>query len=538
MHIRCERCSTLYELDDALLAPEGSQVQCSRCEHVFTARPATQGAAPVTSGTPAAARPSPTPPPAALTPPPAALTPPPAAPTPVPAPQGSRAPASEPRAARSAQPSVYRPPASAPSVRANPVLRRDAVGAFEARIRRAARVRWIIPIAAAALVLLGGAGFLVVRLRIHPTTARARTDALALVALDDADSLDRAADRLEDALKRAPKTRALGADRVLAQVLRASALADERDALAAQVAERKAERERLARDARGSEDAPAPDDRAVQALERDARAADEHAQALAHAAQDSLSKLERELGEEPAVRRARAVQDALAGDRERALREVAKAHAAHAADAWVDLAEAAAIARGADAVAAERALAKVTVAHPELLRARYLLARAQAALGRRGDARTTLDALLAANAKHEGGRRLRDAISAAPAVAAAPDVAPPTAGPDGNGAPPQRKPIAPRAAPAGSRPTVGGRPETADAKLPAANDSVQPAAPLPVASPAPARSRGAGALAPAALPDPAPASGAPEVAPPEFDSGPARPALEPRATEDDAIRGG
>ncbi|HET7825361.1 MAG TPA: zinc-ribbon domain-containing protein, partial [Anaeromyxobacter sp.] len=39
MVIRCERCSTLYELDEALLAPGGSQVQCTRCQHVFTAFP-------------------------------------------------------------------------------------------------------------------------------------------------------------------------------------------------------------------------------------------------------------------------------------------------------------------------------------------------------------------------------------------------------------------------------------------------------------------------------------------------------------------
>ncbi|HEY6101289.1 MAG TPA: zinc-ribbon domain-containing protein, partial [Anaeromyxobacter sp.] len=32
MVIRCERCSILYELDEALLAPGGSQVQCTRCQ--------------------------------------------------------------------------------------------------------------------------------------------------------------------------------------------------------------------------------------------------------------------------------------------------------------------------------------------------------------------------------------------------------------------------------------------------------------------------------------------------------------------------
>jgi predicted Zn finger-like uncharacterized protein len=35
--IRCEKCATLYELDDNMLPPGGAPVQCSRCQHVFTA---------------------------------------------------------------------------------------------------------------------------------------------------------------------------------------------------------------------------------------------------------------------------------------------------------------------------------------------------------------------------------------------------------------------------------------------------------------------------------------------------------------------
>jgi predicted Zn finger-like uncharacterized protein len=38
--IRCEKCSTLYELDDKLLPPQGAPVQCSRCQFVFKAYPA------------------------------------------------------------------------------------------------------------------------------------------------------------------------------------------------------------------------------------------------------------------------------------------------------------------------------------------------------------------------------------------------------------------------------------------------------------------------------------------------------------------
>jgi predicted Zn finger-like uncharacterized protein len=38
--IRCEKCSTLYELDDKVLPPQGAPVQCSKCQFVFKAYPA------------------------------------------------------------------------------------------------------------------------------------------------------------------------------------------------------------------------------------------------------------------------------------------------------------------------------------------------------------------------------------------------------------------------------------------------------------------------------------------------------------------
>jgi predicted Zn finger-like uncharacterized protein len=37
--ISCEKCSTTYVLDDALIPPQGTPVQCTRCGHVFTAKP-------------------------------------------------------------------------------------------------------------------------------------------------------------------------------------------------------------------------------------------------------------------------------------------------------------------------------------------------------------------------------------------------------------------------------------------------------------------------------------------------------------------
>ena len=45
MRIRCERCATIYELDERRLPPHGALVKCTRCEHVFRAAPPAPGAA-------------------------------------------------------------------------------------------------------------------------------------------------------------------------------------------------------------------------------------------------------------------------------------------------------------------------------------------------------------------------------------------------------------------------------------------------------------------------------------------------------------
>ena len=62
MRIRCDKCSTVYELDDGLLPPQGAPVQCSTCQFVFTAfppRPARPQ--PVLEAPPAANSPQPEP---------------------------------------------------------------------------------------------------------------------------------------------------------------------------------------------------------------------------------------------------------------------------------------------------------------------------------------------------------------------------------------------------------------------------------------------------------------------------------------------
>lgn len=49
MFISCEKCSTTYTLDDRLISPGGTPVQCTRCGQVFTARPAPPPPAPAPS---------------------------------------------------------------------------------------------------------------------------------------------------------------------------------------------------------------------------------------------------------------------------------------------------------------------------------------------------------------------------------------------------------------------------------------------------------------------------------------------------------
>jgi predicted Zn finger-like uncharacterized protein len=37
--IQCEKCTTIYHLDESLLEPFGSKVRCSRCGHIFRVNP-------------------------------------------------------------------------------------------------------------------------------------------------------------------------------------------------------------------------------------------------------------------------------------------------------------------------------------------------------------------------------------------------------------------------------------------------------------------------------------------------------------------
>jgi hypothetical protein len=375
---------------------------------------------------------------------------------------------------------------AAPSVSRTPLLRRDTVGAFEARLRWSARWRWLAP-SLVLLVLAGAAaGWIALSRRGERAGARARAEALALAALDDAVSLDQAIGRLEEVERRSPGLRGAGADRALAQVLRAAGLAEDGEALAARLASRGAERERLRREQpAGWEEAERAAAADAQRLEPEVRAREERARALGAAALAVLQRLQADLGDAPEVARGLAAYHALGGERERVLGTV-RAARARAPDPWLDLAEGWLDARDQDRAARERALValgSLSGSHPELLRGRYLLARTQAALGRRAEAIATLDGLLAANARHEGARRLREELAAplAPAPSPAPSPAPPQ--PPVKVPAPARKPAPPPAPPAGGGAPAGAEGAAPGPAAPAAPPAAGSAETLPAAAP-------------------------------------------------------
>jgi tetratricopeptide (TPR) repeat protein len=269
---------------------------------------------------------------------------------------------------------------------------------------------------------------------------RLRAEAMALVAQDDLGSLERAEAALDGLAATEPELRAALADAALARALRASSQDEEAGAVSSR--------------------------------------------ALADRAREDLRKLEAEIGPDPAVRRAGAVAAALSGDRETAARAVRSLRSDGGHDRWAELAEGILEMEG-DGAARTRGLARLqalVAKSPELIRARYLVARTQAEAGRRQEALATLEALLAANPRHERARRLRETLSA-PVPQAEAVAAPAAPRPQPTEPPEEAAPRPPRpapAAPAPSAPAAAGEAAPGGETQPAASQPTAPVAPAPL----------------------------------------------------------
>jgi predicted Zn finger-like uncharacterized protein len=386
LRIRCERCATVYELDEKRFPARGALVKCTRCQHVFRAAPPVPDVSPVAPpddrtevfGFSSGASPE-------LT---ASYS---SAPAPAPATQGGSG------------------IAPVPPVSHGPQHPRRVAAAQKAAENHRAVWPWIVLallLVAAALVAVWFSS------RKRPDAAAlARLVALEeLVARDDRTSLELAVSR--GATDPSGEARALQA---LALLWLAS---DARDDAAPLLARVQALQAMLLRE--DADRAPGWDlrqdeiasrlDQARQGAaaiqERERRLLDAATVAAAAARPAGATELE--------LLRAQALRQALQEDAALST-TVREASTLDASDPWVEMALGLAAGRLGDPDI--RGLRSVATRHPRLLRARVLLARALHAAGQEGEALGILDEVLAENGDHESAKIRKAEILAPPRAA-------------------------------------------------------------------------------------------------------------------------
>lgn len=465
MIIRCERCSTLYDLDETLLAPQGSPVQCARCQAVFTAVPNRPGAPATPPATPSAPLESP--------PAPGATT---AGPSP--AEVSTVAPRRPPPG-----PNIYRrpQPAAAPAAPVRGRARagappRDAVSAMEARLRAAGRWKLaLVPVAVLAAAGLAYAGWSVLKRLPDPESQRQQAEAMALLSLDDAGSLGKAVDLLDLVQQGDHASRGAAGQRGLARALLVTAQAEEVEPLQERLAAVSAEKARLEREQPpGAEDGLRALTMETTRVEVELAPRRKQLEALRTRAAEELRLAAAESNGERDAAPGLAVLAVLDGNAE----EVARASdllRAKGPNQWAELVELWLAVRkdGASRDQAIPRLQALAGAHPNLIRARLVLARALLAAGRREEAISSVTLLLSANPHHERAQRLRVQLASSPPPASVPAAAPPPL-PKPAWTP---RPVVPAAAPAPASPV--------EAPPQAAANQVTAPAPAPVAVPPP-----------------------------------------------------
>jgi thioredoxin-like negative regulator of GroEL len=332
-------------------------------------------------------------------------------------------PASPPARQARTGPNVYRPPApssASSNAQANSRARtgrRGPVGAVEARAQQSnLGRRLVVPGLVLVLLALVAGGTALWRRRPDPEVLRLAAEASARLTQDDAGSLARSIQLYDALLARAPARLDAVAGRALARVLLGAAQQEEAEPFAEQLAGRTAERERLLLETPvGAEDTLRLLAVESTRLEGELAPRRKLAEGLLAQAAGELKAVANGPGGEQVAVQGLMVLAALAGDRDETARLAALARS-RAADPWADLAEAwLEVKAPGGREPALPALARLVGEHPELLRARYLLARAQAAGGHREEAVATLTGLLAANPRHERAQRLKVQLTAPPA---------------------------------------------------------------------------------------------------------------------------
>jgi hypothetical protein len=355
--------------------------------------------------------------------------------------------------------------------------------AMDARLR--AMARWklaIIPAALALVALLAWGGWSAWKRRPDPETLRQRAEAMALIAQDDVASLGRATDLLDAIQQGDHLSSGAAGERGLAQALLAAALADEVEPLVERQAAAAAEKARLER-----EQPPGFED-ALRALAMEATRAEvelaprkRKLEALLARAADELKALAAEPRGAHEAARGQAILAVLGEGAEEVERAVTLLRKP-GQDPWADLAELWLAVRqdGASRDRAIPGLVTLAATHPELIRARFVLARALLVAGRREEAISVVARLLSANPHHERAQRLRTQLAVKPPP-------PPPLAPE-----PPRPAWTPRAAPPPGPAAVNVLvapvvvPPAAAGNLPAATTpAVQPASPAPVEVPLP-----------------------------------------------------
>ncbi len=532
MQITCEKCGTVYALDDRLIPAGGAPVQCTRCGNVFTARPTAAAApeptrrtmvlfpnsdppGPAFDRTPAPApRPAPSEPPLtteakvalgktllqfpaiqAPAPTPAAPTPRPAAPatptrgTPAasaPIPEGPtqrvQAPTFPPRTPTPRTPGTpaigaHRPPADAmaktllgaqpfgppgpapvqrPAPAPAPVgfrnaprlpglqgveadIDRDFERQLAARPRRAAFVGLGIFLGIGIL-----AGIFALRNRPPPVPAQAVREcdeALGLMKRDDTESLNAAAEAFATVSAQVPAYAPAGADRLIALSLVKADLKDEIQWLDAKWARLDHERDSIEKKEETADWRARVKEKIDQMAAVKAKAdplkdrANDLSTAIADQLKVATQKGRVEGAEDPTLVRALAVHYALEGDERAeklALQYRQMPDPGKGFDdpkrAFADLTVSALAAYGhhsPERMKNGEAAARQALANDDsLLRAQFVLAKMAFAAKDYSNARSTLDALLIQNPKHDAGKLLKEEIEAAEATAARPAPAP------------------------------------------------------------------------------------------------------------------